>query len=280
MKRIIAKLDVKGPNLVKGVNLEGLRVLGDPGTFAKTYYENLADEIIYHDCVASLYERKSFLNIIENTASDVFIPISVGGGIKNLKDIEKVLNAGADKVFINSAAINNPKFLTEASKKFGSANICLSIEAIKNHKNEFICLSNYGREITKKKLEDWFEEAQERGVGEVMITSVKCDGIGNGFDKEILELVYNKINVPFIIHGGAGNEKQIYDVLKFEKVSGVAISSLIHYSLVRKKNFKFELKDEGNIQFLKSIKDTTNFKRSDILSIKKFLKKKGIQVRL
>ena len=280
MKRIIVKLDIKGPNLVKGVNLEGLRVLGDPSSFAKIYYENLADEIIYHDCVASLYERKSFLNIIENTASDVFIPISVGGGIKSLKDIEKVLSAGADKVFINSAAINSPKFLTEASKKFGSANICLSIEAVKNQNNKFICLSNYGREITGKKLEDWFVEAQECGVGEVIITSVKCDGLGNGFDKEILELVYDKINVPFIIHGGAGNEKQIYDVLKFEKVSGVAISSLLHYSLIRQKNFKFEFNKEGNIEFLKSFKDTTNFKKSDILSIKKFLKKKGIEIRL
>ena len=280
MKRIIAKLDIKGPDLVKGVNLEGLRVLGKPSSFAKIYYENLADEIIYHDCVASLYERKSFLNIIENTASDVFIPISVGGGIKSLKDIEKVLSAGADKVFINSAAINNPKFLTEASKKFGSANICLSIEAVKNQNNKFICLSNYGREITGKKLEDWFVEAQECGVGEVIITSVKCDGLGNGFDKEILELVYDKINVPFIIHGGAGNEKQIYDVLKFEKVSGVAISSLLHYSLIRQKNFKFEFNNEGNIEFLKSFKDTTNFKKSDILSIKKFLKKKGIEIRL
>jgi len=152
MKRIIAKLDVKGPNLVKGINLEGLRVLGDPGIFAKKYYESSADEIIYHDCVASLYERKSFLNIIKNTASDIFIPISVGGGIKSLRDIENVLRAGADKVFINSAAIKSPKFLTEASKKFGSANICLSIEAVKNYNNEFICLSNYGRELTNKKL--------------------------------------------------------------------------------------------------------------------------------
>ncbi len=280
MKRIIAKLDVKGPNLVKGINLEGLRVLGDPGIFAKKYYESSADEIIYHDCVASLYERKSFLNIIKNTASDIFIPISVGGGIKSLRDIENVLRAGADKVFINSAAIKSPKFLTEASKKFGSANICLSIEAVKNYNNEFICLSNYGRELTNKKLSEWFEEAQERGVGEVIITSVSCDGIGNGFDKEILELVYDKINVPFIFHGGAGSEQQIYEVLKFEKVSGVAISSLIHYSLIRKKNFEFELKSEGNTEFLKSFKDKINYKKSDILSIKKFLKKKGIDIRL
>ena len=280
MKRIIAKLDIKGPNLVKGVNLEGLRVLGEPSSFAKMYYQNLADEIIYHDCVASLYDRKNFLALIETTSSDVFVPISVGGGIKNLKDIEKILSAGADKVFINSAALKQPKFLTEACRKFGSANICLSIEVIKNSDDEFICLSNYGREVSNKKLLDWFSEAQDRGVGEIILTSVSCDGMGNGFDQKVLELIYDKINVPFIIHGGAGNEKQIYDILKYDKVSGVGVSSLIHYSLIREKNFKFVSKDEGNTQFLRSSKDTINFKKTSILSIKKFLKKKGIKVRL
>lgn len=280
MKRIISKLDIKGPNLVKGINLEGLRVLGEPSFFAKKYYENFSDEIIYHDCVASLYNRKSFLDLIEKTSSDIFIPISVGGGIKSLKDIEKILNAGADKVFINSAAIKKPKFLIEASKKFGSANICLSIETVKNSNNEFICLSNYGREVSNKKLLDWFSEAQQLGVGEIILTSINCDGMGNGFDQEILELVYDKINVPFIIHGGAGDEKQIYDILKYDKVSGVAISSLLHYSLIREKNFKFESKSEGNTQFLTLSKDTINFKKTNILSIKKYLKKKRIKVRL
>ena len=187
LKRIISRLDIKGPNLVKGINLEGLRVLGNPDFFFKYYYNTGADEIIYHDCVASLYERKNFLDLIEKTSSDVFIPISVGGGIKSLKDIEKVLSAGADKVFINSAALKQPKFLTEACRKFGSANICLSIEVIKNSDDEFICLSNYGREVSNKKLLDWFSEAQDRGVGEIILTSVSCDGMGNGFDQKVLE---------------------------------------------------------------------------------------------
>ncbi|WP_435116861.1 imidazole glycerol phosphate synthase cyclase subunit [Candidatus Pelagibacter bacterium nBUS_49] len=280
MKRIIPKLDVKGPNLVKGINLEGLRVLGDPSIFAKIYFENLADEIIYHDCVASLYDRKSFLNLIEKTSSDVFIPISVGGGIKNLNDIEKVLKSGADKVFINSAAIRKPTFLREASREFGSANICLSIETLKNNKNEFVCLSNYGRELSNKKLTEWFDEAQELGVGEIILTSIRCEGIGDGFDHEALELIYDKINVPFIINGGAGNENQIYEVLKLEKISGVAISSIIHYSLVLEKKFKHVAKNEGNIQFLNSFKETKSYRKINIKSIKKFLKKKGIEVRL
>ena len=280
MKRIIAKLDIKGPNLVKGVNLEGLRVLGEPSYFAKEYYNNLVDEIIYHDCVASLYGRKNFLDLITDTVSNVFIPVSVGGGIKNLKDIENILNSGADKVFINSAAIKKPKFINDAIKKFGSSNICLSIESIKNYKNEFICLSNYGREVSKKKLVDWFSEAQQLGVGEIILTSIASEGTENGFDLEMLELIYDKINVPFIFHGGAGNEKQIYDVLKYEKVSGVAISSILHYSLLKEKKFQFNDKNEGNTQFLRSSIDTINTKKTNILSIKKFLKKKGIHVRL
>ena len=241
MKRIISKLDIKGPNLVKGINLEGLRVLGEPSNFAKQYHRNMIDEIIYHDTVASLYDRKAFLNLIQNTSSNVFIPISVGGGIKNIQDIDKVLSAGADKAFINSAAIKKPKFLSEASKKFGSANICLSIEAIKDYNGEFICLCNYGREISKKKLTEWISEAQQLGIGEIILTSISHEGMGNGFDLKMLELIYDKINVPFIIHGGAGNEKQIYDVLKYDKGSGVAIASLLHYSLIREKKFKFKV---------------------------------------
>lgn len=280
MKRIIAKLDVKGPNLVKGINLEGLRVLGEPGNFAKHYYKNMIDEIIYHDCVASLYERKSFLQLITNTSSNVFIPLAVGGGIKTIRDIESILNAGADKVFINSAAIKKPNFIKEATKKFGSSNICLSIETIKNQNDEYVCMSNYGREITKKKLLDWFSEAQQLGVGEIILTSISSEGTGHGFDLELLELIYDKINVPFIMHGGAGNMEHIYNVLKYSKVSGVAISSLFHYSLVREKKFKYNDAGEGNTRFLKALTNDIKFKNTDVLSIKKYLKKKKIEVRL
>ena len=280
MKRIISRLDIKGPNLVKGINLEGLRVLGDPEYFALKYYENLSDEIIYQDCVASLYERKYLLDIIQKTSSNVYIPISVGGGIRSIKDIENVLSAGADKVFINSAAIKKPRFLQEASKKFGSANICLSIETAKNEDGQFYCLSNYGREISKKKLINWISEAQQLGVGEIILTSISHEGMGKGFDKEALDIIYDKINVPFIMHGGAGNEMDILDILKFKKVSGVALSSLLHYSLITEKTFKFSYKKEGNTQFLESIRDQNNFEKTNILKIKKFLKKKGIEVRL
>ncbi len=280
MKRIISKLDIKGSNLVKGINLEGLRVLGDPNYFAKKYYENLSDEIIFYDCVASLYERKYLLDIIEKTSSGIFIPISVGGGLKTLKDIENVLSAGADKVVINSAAINRPKFLKEASKEFGSANICLSIETAKIKNDEFYCLSNYGRETSNKKLLNWFQDAQELGVGEIILTSISHEGVGNGFDHEALEKIYDKIHLPFVMHGGAGNENHIYDVLKYEKVSGVALSSLLHYSIIQDKKFTFDKSSGGNTNFLREFGKKNLSKKTNILSIKKFLKKKGIDIRL
>ena len=142
-------------------------------------------------------------------------------------------------------------------------------------------MSNYGREISKKKLIDWFSEAQQLGVGEIILTSIASEGMGNGLDTEILELIYDKIEVPFIMHGGAGSESQIYDILKHEKVSGVAISSLLHYSLIREKNFRFNNDlDEGNTQFLRSSTQNINFKKTSIISIKKYLRKKNIQVRL
>lgn len=279
MKRIISKLDIKGSNLVKGINLEGLRVLGDPNYFAKKYYEYLSDEIIFYDCVASLYERKYLLDIIEKTSCGIFIPISVGGGIKNLKDIENVLSAGADKVFINSAAIKKPKFLKEACKEFGSANICLSIEVAKIKNNEFYCLTNNGRDISNKKLLNWFLEAQELGAGEIILTSIAHEGTGKGFDLEALKIIYDQVSVPLIMHGGAGDKKHIYEVLKYEKVSGVALSSLLHYSIVKEKNFTFESKKDGNTQFLELSRNSDDFKKTNILSIKKFLKKKGISIR-
>ncbi|MAI75709.1 MAG: imidazole glycerol phosphate synthase cyclase subunit, partial [Rickettsiales bacterium] len=180
LKRIISRLDIKGPNLVKGINLEGLRVLGNPDFFSKHYYEDGADEVIYHDCVASLYEKKYLLEFINKTSSNVFIPLSVGGGIKTLKDIELILKNGADKVFINSAAIKKPRFLDVAVKNFGSSTISISIEANKKNNGEYYCFYDYGRETSVKKVKNWTEEVQSRGVGEIILTSIARDGTGEG----------------------------------------------------------------------------------------------------
>ncbi len=282
LKRIISRLDIKGPNLVKGINLEGLRVLGNPDFFFKNYYNSGADEIIYQDCVASLYEKKYILDLINKSSSNIFIPISVGGGIKTLKDIELNLKNGADKVFINSAAIKNPKFLKEAVKNFGSSTISISIEANKKSNGKYYCFHDYGRETSNWLVKDWFDEVQSKGVGEIILTSISKDGTGEGFDMELLNIVYDKIKLPFILHGGAGSCKHINDVLKLEKVSGVAISSILHYSLIRSNKFKFDNKKEGNTNFLlsKNRYFSDKFENTSIKNIKNKLKKNISGIRI
>ena len=153
--RIIPRLDIKGPNLVKGIHLEGLRVLGAPDYFAKKYYEDGADELVYQDTVASLYGRNNIAEIITKTAKNIFIPLTVGGGIRSVNDINRVLRAGADKVSINTAAINNPKLINTASKIFGSSTIVIAIEAIKNDKGEYLAYTDNGREYTGINVIDW-----------------------------------------------------------------------------------------------------------------------------
>ncbi|KPA16157.1 imidazole glycerol phosphate synthase subunit HisF [Candidatus Magnetomorum sp. HK-1] len=168
--RIIPRLDIKGPNLVKGIHFEGLRVLGKPENFAKFYYENSADELIFIDVVASLYGRNSLLDIITKTSKDIFIPLSVGGGIRSIDDIKNVLRAGADKAVINTAAINNPELIKKASTKFGSSTIVISIEAIKKDDGSYEAYTDYGRESTGKDAVKWAFEAADSGAGELMVT--------------------------------------------------------------------------------------------------------------
>ena len=187
--RIIPRLDIKGPNLVKGIHLEGLRVLGKPEDFAKLYYEQGADELIYQDTVASLYQRNSLTDIITKTAKNIFIPITVGGGLRTLDDINKVLRAGADKVAINTAAIKNPNFITEASRAFGSSTIVVAIETIKQPNNSYLAYTDNGREYTGVDAISWAKEVEEHGAGEILLTSIDQEGTGNGFDLELTSIV-------------------------------------------------------------------------------------------
>ena len=170
--RIIPRLDIKGPNLVKGVHLEGLRVLGKPETFAHLYYEQGADELFYQDTVASLYQRNHLSEIITRTAENIFIPLTVGGGIRSLVDINKVLRSGADKVSINTEAIANPDFIDEASRVFGSSTIVVSIETMKQLDGRYFAYTDNGREFTGVEVLTWVKEIQERGAGEIILTSI------------------------------------------------------------------------------------------------------------
>ena len=180
MIRIIPRLDIKGPNLVKGIHLEGLRVLGKPERFARAYYEGGADELIYMDVVASRYGRNSLLPIIERTAREIFIPLTVGGGLRTMEDIRAALRSGADKVSLNTAAIRNPQLIREAARKFGSSTIVVSIEAIRRPDGSYEAHTDNGRESTGVDACEWAVRAAELGAGELMVTSIDREGTGEG----------------------------------------------------------------------------------------------------
>ncbi|MEO8679073.1 MAG: imidazole glycerol phosphate synthase cyclase subunit, partial [Vicinamibacterales bacterium] len=180
--RIIPRLDIKGPNLVKGVHLEGLRVLGQPEAFARWYSEGGADELIYLDVVASLYGRNSLLDFVSRTSAEIFIPLTVGGGLRSLDDIRAVLCAGADKVALNTAAVADPALITAAAHRFGSSAIVITIEAIETAPGKYEAFTNNGREATGLDAVLWAERAVSLGAGEVLLTSVDREGTGRGFD--------------------------------------------------------------------------------------------------
>lgn len=274
--RIIPKLDIKNGMLIKGINLEGLRVLGNPFNFAKYYYNNLADEICYIDNVATLYGTNNLSNFISDTAKNIFVPISVGGGIRSLQDIERIFKAGADKVCINSAAIDNPKFLNRAAKIFGSANITIIIEYIKIKKKFFITKST-GRDIVDINPFEWAKIVEQNGAGEVFLTSVNHEGLGNGFDVDMIKRISKNISIPVIAHGGAGNFNHIKEVIKKTNISGVAISSLAHYDIAN--TFENKKKSLGNFNYLEE-SSKKNKPKNIIRLIKKNLKKEGFNVRI
>ena len=179
--RLIARLDIKGPNLIKGVHLEGLRVLGDPQEYASKYYAQGADELIYIDIVASLYGRSKLPEIVSRTVENIFIPLTVGGGIRNIDDVKELLRAGADKVAINTAAVQRPELISEISRRFGSQCMVLSIEAKKQSDGLWEVYTDSGREKTGIDVVDWAEEGVSKGAGEILLTSIDAEGLGEGF---------------------------------------------------------------------------------------------------
>ncbi|OFX78116.1 MAG: imidazole glycerol phosphate synthase subunit HisF [Bacteroidetes bacterium GWE2_29_8] len=276
--RIIPRLDIKGPNLVKGIHLEGLRVLGQPADFAKYYYENGADELMYVDVVASLYERNSLHDIITNTAKQIFIPLTVGGGIRTIDDIRNVLKAGADKVSLNTAAIKNPQIIKEASRTFGSSTIVVSIEAIKENNGKYFAYIDNGREYTGIDVMQWVKKIEDLGAGEIVITSVDREGTGLGFDIDLVRQVSNLVSIPVIAHGGASNEENIADVIKLGNADAVAVSSILHYDFIKHNNSE-KTSEEGNVEFLKRGQTFTKIKPNSIKNIKDYLKFNEIECR-
>jgi len=224
LPRIIPRLDIKGQNVVKGVQMEGLRVVGNPKQLATKYAKEGADELLYQDCVASLYGRNALTQLLEETASEVFIPITVAGGIRCRMDIKRLLDAGADKVAINTAAIANPSFLREASDYYGAQAIVLSIEA-RRTPDGWEALTDSGRNKTGRCAVEWAIEGSQ-WAGELLLTSVDQEGTRRGFDTRLLEAVAPKVSVPVVICGGMGKAEHLEGV---KSAHGVAAASVFHY---------------------------------------------------
>jgi len=279
--RIIPRLDIKGPNLVKGINFEGLRVFGKPEKFARYYYENGADELIYMDAVASLYNRNSLVDIVERTAREIFIPLTVGGGLRSLNDIRRVLRAGADKVSLNTAAIGNPDIIKEASLAFGSSTILVSIEAIRTPDGQYEAYVNFGREQTGVDVFDWAERAVDLGAGELMVTSIDREGTGRGFDMELIKRIARSVPVPVIAAGGAGQLTHVFDVIHEGMADAVALASILHYHPLHERPADpTDYKGEGNTEFLQRGMRFSWIQGVTIQEIKAFLHDQNVACRM
>ncbi len=250
--RVIPRLDIKGPNLVKGIHLEGLRVLGRPQDFARLYYEQGADELLYMDVVASLYERNSLLGMISQIAKNVFIPITVGGGLRTTEDIRDALRAGADKVALNTAAIDRPELISEAATQFGSSSIVVSIEAIRKPNGCYEAYTDNGRETTGVDALEWAGRVADSGAGEIMVTSIDREGTGKGFDIELTRRIAETVSIPVIACGGAGRPDHVRDLFLQTGTSAVCLASMLHYSVLRRHESKGHPSSERNTEYLMS----------------------------
>ena len=227
--RLIARLDVKGPNLIKGVHLEGLRVIGAPNDFARRYYEQGADELIYIDCVASLYGRNSLGDIVQKAAQDVFIPMTVGGGVRTVDDATHLLRCGADKVAVNTGAVANPKLISDIAQRFGSQCMVLSVEAKRIGPDRWEAYTDNGREDTGLDVVEWIKRGVALGAGEVLLTSVDQEGTRKGFDVALLRAVTGEVAVPVIASGGMGTMDHLLEVVQNGQADAVAMADLLHY---------------------------------------------------
>lgn len=242
--RVIARLDIKAPNLVKGIHLEGLRVIGDPAEHALRYYEQGADELIYIDIVASLYERNNLTDLVAKTAAQIFVPLTVGGGVRTIADVSGLLRAGADKVAINTGAVRRPELITEAARSFGSQCVVASIEAKRRPNGGWEAYTDNGREKTGLDVIEWAQRLVELGAGEVLLTSVDMEGTRKGFDLELVAALGPKLDVPVIACGGAGTIEHVAEVVK-RGADAVAVAALLHYKTETVGSLKAGLASRG-----------------------------------
>ena len=243
-KRIIPCLDVKNGRVVKGTNFEGLRDMADPVEMARFYNAAGADELVFYDITASVEGRTLFTDILTRVASEIFIPLTVGGGINSLEDFDRVLKCGADKVSVNSGAIRNPGIIGEAAKKYGDQCVVLSCD-IKRVDGKFMLFAKGGRENTGIDALDWIERGVKNGVGELVINSIDTDGVKNGFDLELLDAVAARVSVPIIASGGAGKKEDFVELFKHKGMDAGLAASIFHTKQVEIAELKRYLRENG-----------------------------------
>tara|TARA_B110000967_G_C18834933_1_gene536136 strand:+ start:786 stop:1550 length:765 start_codon:yes stop_codon:yes gene_type:complete len=239
--RIIPRIDIKNNKLIKTIRMEGVRPIGDPVIFAKKYYEEGADEIFLIDTVASLYDRNSLFDVIKDVAKEIFVPITVAGGIRNLFDVEKILKSGADKVALNTQVHETPSLINEISENFGSQCMVLQIDAKKKKDNSWEPYVRGGRDRTFKDLIDWAKEGEDRGAGEIFLTSIDNEGTRKGLDLELHKNIKQAVTIPLVYSGGVG---EISDIIKAKQIinfDGIALSYLLHIKNISIKEIKEEL---------------------------------------
>ena len=244
-KRIIPCLDVKAGRVVKGTNFVGLRDAGDPVELAATYDLEGADELVFLDITASVEERKAMLDVINKTAGEVFMPLTVGGGISTVDDIRNALRAGADKTSVNSAAVKNPQLSAEGAKLFGSQCIVLAIDARRCGENKWEVYVHGGRTPTGIDAVEWAKQGVALGAGEILLTSMDADGTKNGYDIPLTKAVSEAVNVPVIASGGAGKLEDFYEVLAEGGADAVLAASVFHYKTFTIQEVKEYLRDRG-----------------------------------
>ncbi|GAA0501383.1 imidazole glycerol phosphate synthase subunit HisF [Salinibacillus aidingensis] len=237
-KRIIPCLDVRNGRVVKGQKFQNIKDVDDPVRLAKTYSELGADELVFYDITASNEERDIFIDVVEQTAEQVHIPFTVGGGIRSVEDFRKVLKAGADKVSVNSAAVKNPQIIQEAAEKFGSQCVVLSIDAKQNEEGRWSVYLNGGRVNTEKDALEWAKEGERLGAGEIVLNAMDTDGIKTGFSLDITKAISEQVNIPVVASGGAGTQKHFLEVLTEGKADAALAASVFHFEEIEIKALK------------------------------------------
>ena len=243
-KRIIPCLDVRNGRVVKGKNFEGIQDVSNPVEMAKFYNREGADELVFYDITASVEERGLFTDILRKVASEIFIPLTVGGGINTLEDFDRVLKCGADKVSVNSGAIRNPDIIGQAAKKYGDQCVVLSMD-IKRVDGVFRLFAKGGRENTGIDALQWAVDGVNSGAGELVVNSIDTDGVKGGFDLELLDAIAARVNVPIIASGGAGKMEDFSELFSHEGIDAGLAASIFHYKEIRIEDLKKYLRDQG-----------------------------------